>query len=161
LPAEEITGLAKEGVILVKAIWIYFICVVFFVAAMSGCQSQYEPSVQIQPGAQNEELISIPPAETASDVPQQPASPDLAGVQVPGSVTETKEPLKYQPQSTDSRDIQIQKALANAGFYKGNIDGKIGPMSKQAIMDFQKANSLKVDGVVGPQTWGELEKHLQ
>ena len=141
-----------------KAIWINIICIVFFIAMMSGCQSKYEPSVQTQPGAQNEEIISIPPVETAADVPQQP---DLAGTQVPGAVAETKEPLKYQPQNADSRDILIQKALANAGFYKGNIDGKIGPMSKQSIMDFQKANSLKVDGVVGPQTWGELEKYLK
>lgn len=54
---------------------------------------------------------------------------------------------------------EIQTALANAGYYKGNIDGKIGPRTKQAIKDFQQANGLKADGKVGPMTWEALSKH--
>ncbi len=56
------------------------------------------------------------------------------------------------------RNIQI--ALQKAKFYKGAIDGVIGPMSKKAIKDFQKANGLKADGVVGKATWQELMKYL-
>ncbi len=55
---------------------------------------------------------------------------------------------------------QIQTALKNAGYYSGAIDGKLGPMSKKAIEEFQKANNLKVDGKVGPKTWAILEKYL-
>lgn len=62
------------------------------------------------------------------------------------------------PQVDRSRDIQ--RALKNAGFYAGAIDGKIGPKTKKAIEDFQKAHGLKVDGKVGPRTWAELEKFL-
>jgi murein L,D-transpeptidase YcbB/YkuD len=54
----------------------------------------------------------------------------------------------------------IQAALKNAGFYNGNVDGKIGPMTKKAIMEFQKANKLKADGKVGPKTWEALSRHL-
>ena len=59
-----------------------------------------------------------------------------------------------------SREQQIQTALKNAGFYHGNIDGKIGPASKRAVEEFQKQHNLKVDGKVGPQTWGALEPYL-
>lgn len=55
---------------------------------------------------------------------------------------------------------QIQIALKNAGFYKGPIDGKIGPKTKEAIKDFQKANALKADGIVGKRTRTELRKYL-
>ncbi|MCM8780246.1 MAG: peptidoglycan-binding protein [Candidatus Omnitrophica bacterium] len=55
---------------------------------------------------------------------------------------------------------QIQTALKNAGFYGAEIDGKIGPKSKKAIEEFQKANNLQVDGKVGPKTWAVLSKYL-
>jgi len=55
---------------------------------------------------------------------------------------------------------QVQTALKNAGYYKDEIDGKIGPKSKQAILDFQKNNDLTVDGKVGPKTWAKLKTHL-
>lgn len=58
-----------------------------------------------------------------------------------------------------TRDIQV--ALKNAGFDPGAIDGKLGPMTKQAIKEFQRVKGLKIDGKVGPQTWGELSKYLQ
>ncbi len=55
---------------------------------------------------------------------------------------------------------EIQTALANAGYYKGSIDGKVGPKTKKAIEEFQKANGLKADGKVGPKTWEALSQHL-
>jgi murein L,D-transpeptidase YcbB/YkuD len=54
----------------------------------------------------------------------------------------------------------IQKALKNAGFYTGEIDGKIGPKTIEAIKEFQGKNNLKVDGKVGPKTWEDLRKYL-
>ena len=59
------------------------------------------------------------------------------------------------------RKKQIQIALQKSGFYKGKIDGKIGPQTRQAIREFQKAKGLKVDGVVGQKTWNELKKYLE
>ena len=51
-------------------------------------------------------------------------------------------------------------ALANAGYYDGKIDGKIGSVSTKAIKEFQKDNGLKVDGIVGGQTWAKLSEYL-
>lgn len=37
-------------------------------------------------------------------------------------------------------------------------DGIFGPLTKQAVQEFQKSKGLKPDGVVGPITWAELKK---
>jgi peptidoglycan hydrolase-like protein with peptidoglycan-binding domain len=55
----------------------------------------------------------------------------------------------------------IQNALKNAGYYNGPIDGKVGRKTKDAVGEFQKANGLKADGKVGPQTWSKLKKYLE
>ena len=55
---------------------------------------------------------------------------------------------------------QIQKALQNAGYYKGTIDGKIGPKSKRAVIEFQIDHDLVADGKIGPQTWAALREYL-
>jgi peptidoglycan hydrolase-like protein with peptidoglycan-binding domain len=37
-----------------------------------------------------------------------------------------------------------------------DIDGNFGPKTQQHVKDFQQANSLTPDGVVGPLTWTKL-----
>lgn len=37
-------------------------------------------------------------------------------------------------------------------------DGKFGPNTLAAVKDFQKAQGLQVDGIVGPHTWYALNK---
>lgn len=54
---------------------------------------------------------------------------------------------------------QIQTCLKNAGFYDGKIDGVRGRKTKHAIVEFQKANALRPDGIVGAKTWGALNKY--
>jgi hypothetical protein len=56
---------------------------------------------------------------------------------------------------------QIQRALKNAGYYQGQIDGKIGPRTQEAIRKFQKAKGLKADGIVGRKTSAELNRYLK
>ena len=55
---------------------------------------------------------------------------------------------------------QIQQALKNAGYYEGDVDGKVGPKTKTAIMKFQKDMGLKADGVAGKNTKEKLLKYL-
>lgn len=56
---------------------------------------------------------------------------------------------------------KVQKALKNAGYYNGNIDGKLGAKTKSAIKEFQKAQDLKPDGVVGKATWAALKSYVE
>jgi peptidoglycan hydrolase-like protein with peptidoglycan-binding domain len=51
---------------------------------------------------------------------------------------------------------EIQQALKNAGFYQGAVDGKMGPMTREAVKEFQRVHGLTDDGVVGRQTWAKL-----
>lgn len=56
---------------------------------------------------------------------------------------------------------EVQSALKSAGFYNGEIDGRLGNQTKNAIMSFQKSKGLKADGLIGKQTWTELQTYLQ
>ena len=56
---------------------------------------------------------------------------------------------------------KIQRALKSAGVYTGKVDGKIGPGTKEAIVEFQKSHGLKADGVLGKKTWENLKVYLK
>ena len=60
-----------------------------------------------------------------------------------------------------SSPADVQKALAEAGYYKGKTDGIIGVQTRAAIRSFQQENGLKVDGLVGPKTWEKLKTYLE
>jgi peptidoglycan hydrolase-like protein with peptidoglycan-binding domain len=94
---------------------------------------------ELQPEAKTEPIVR--------DIPPQP----LPTIPPPPTATS----VSAQPSSRD-----IQAALKNAGYYIGEVDGKIGGLSKKAIEDFQEANGLKVDGKVGLKTWSVLSRYL-
>lgn len=51
----------------------------------------------------------------------------------------------------------IQRALKNAGYYQGTVDGKVGSRTKEAIRNFQRDQGLATDGICGRQTWARLK----
>ena len=57
--------------------------------------------------------------------------------------------------------LAIQYLLRNRGFYKSKIDGDFGDRTVAAVKNFQRAKHLKVDGVLGPQTWPQLLLRLR
>lgn len=67
---------------------------------------------------------------------------------------------KYKGDVSQMTSKNIQIALKNSGFYSGLVDGKIGKETKKAIRAFQEENGLKVDGIVGKETWVKLSKYL-
>ncbi len=54
----------------------------------------------------------------------------------------------------------IQSLLQKAGFNPGNIDGKMGRRTKEAVLEFQKEHDLKVDGKIGYKTLSALAKYI-
>lgn len=56
--------------------------------------------------------------------------------------------------------IELQKSLSNQGFYRSPADGYYGKETQQAVIRFQKANSLSVDGIAGEQTQSMLQSRL-
>ncbi|MFI9204773.1 helix-turn-helix domain-containing protein [Streptomyces sp. NPDC053048] len=54
--------------------------------------------------------------------------------------------------------LEAQCLLKHHGFDPGIPDGSYGERSKKAAQAFQKDRGLVVDGIVGPDTWGELRR---
>ena len=57
--------------------------------------------------------------------------------------------------SQGSEVTELQKLLNNNG-YNLSTDGIFGAKTQAAVKDYQKKNSLAVDGIVGTNTWGAL-----
>ena len=53
--------------------------------------------------------------------------------------------------------IVIQKALAAQGFYEGAVDGLIGPKTRKAIEDFERANKLFVNAHLSTSEYAKLK----
>ena len=51
----------------------------------------------------------------------------------------------------------LQVALTVSGFDPGRVDGRYGPGTRRAVKAFQTSAGLTVDGLVGPETWGEVQ----
>lgn len=58
--------------------------------------------------------------------------------------------------STGSDVIQLQNELNTLGFNVGAVDGIFGTKTKAEVIAFQTANSLGIDGIVGPKTANAL-----
>lgn len=50
----------------------------------------------------------------------------------------------------------VQARLRDRGYFYGPVTGYYGSLTSTAVRNFQSANGIRVDGVVGPQTRGYL-----
>ena len=56
-------------------------------------------------------------------------------------------------------DVKKLQELLNQNDYNLDVDGSFGPKTQAAVKDYQNKNGLKVDGIVGTNTWGALTKN--
>lgn len=151
-----------------------FAVLLVLILSVSGCaKKQAENTNPNMTGfdsvSTDDELAQLPQAatpaqQTAVEALPIETSPVTQGAPLAARTAQTSTPAGTAAFQADiaslSRDKKIQLALKNAGYYQGNIDGKLGPASKRAIEAFQGNNGLKVDGKVGPKTWAALEMVL-
>ena len=52
--------------------------------------------------------------------------------------------------------IRVQRCLNSVNNAGLNTDGIFGPLTQNAVMNFQRSRGLNPDGIVGPITWGAL-----
>lgn len=55
---------------------------------------------------------------------------------------------------------QVQSLLHRIGYNAGPVDSFFGQQTRQAVMAFQRDQGLYPDGIVGPATWGAMNKFL-
>jgi len=99
----------------------------------------------------------------------KPSDADQAAAVTPDTTDQTESASATTDASPKGGNIirvkvspeKIQRALKSAGVYTGPVDGKIGPGTKEAIIEFQKSHGLKADGVLGHKTWEELKVYLK
>lgn len=53
--------------------------------------------------------------------------------------------------------LYLQQSLNKLGYNCGNADGIFGGKTKEAVLAFQEDHGLEYDGIVGNNTWTELE----
>jgi peptidoglycan hydrolase-like protein with peptidoglycan-binding domain len=59
--------------------------------------------------------------------------------------------------SEEASEIRyLQELLQFHNINAGKIDGDFGPITEGAVTTFQQSRGLKVDGVVGKETWEAL-----
>lgn len=93
----------------------------------------------------NEPIASLPPQ------PQTPA-PEAPALQVPAGM--------YRQDSEGPGVRALQEALNRFGGQLAT-DGDFGPLTRQAVEQYQRNNGLQVDGIAGPQTIGHLNEALR
>lgn len=141
---------------------IFLIALMIMPLAIFGCKAKVEKEAE----APNTEATVPTEEDVFTQAPITEQAPSQAVIQeaIPptAAVPPTAEAgVKASADDKLGRNKEIQAALKAAGFYTGSVDGKIGPKTKRAIVEFQKAMGLKADGKVGPKTWVELEKYLK
>lgn len=98
---------------------------------------------------------SKPSEDQTSPVTQESASADQ-GEPVKTSIAGNSQIIRVKVSPE-----KVQRALKSAGVYTGPVDGKIGPGTREAIIEFQKSHGLKADGVLGRKTWEALKEFLK
>jgi murein L,D-transpeptidase YcbB/YkuD len=130
------------------------------VVCLSGCASgktsQALQRLQSQVGLLDQRVSQLErtggtwqASEILPEPAMEPAPTAATGAKPAAGASKSAAPLKPSTR-------EIQQALKNSGFYQGSIDGKIGPLTREAIKEFQRVHGLKDDGVVGKQTWAQL-----
>ena len=128
--------------------YVFIILVITLMIYVIGCGKKKETLQELQ------EPLSI-------EVSSTPAQPTTIAPAVATPAAEKAAEIPLPPQSPyKPTNQQIQAALKNAGYYTGEIDGRIGPLTNKAIKAFQGANNLQADGKIGPKTWEVLKNHL-
>ncbi|MBI4397606.1 MAG: peptidoglycan-binding protein [Candidatus Omnitrophica bacterium] len=93
-------------------------------------------------------------------IEDQVISTPASSAAVSGAVASASGDVYRTPSGFTLPSRDIQKALKNAGYYNGPIDGKVGSATRAAIRQFQEDQGLSADGVCGRQTWSKLQGFL-
>ena len=151
-----------------KATRLTMLALMIGLIALSGCASRKTgkkvDTLQAQVNAMTDEIVRLDQSlqDTRAALQTQEGK---GGVSESGSVSSgagaVSGGMYRTPSGFEIPSVNIQKALKKAGYYNGNVDGKVGPGTRDAIASFQKDNGLTADGVCGRGTWAKLKSYLE
>jgi hypothetical protein len=90
--------------------------------------------------------VTNPPAVTPPNTTPAVTTPT---VQAPATT--------LKPGDTGAEVKKLQRELTSLGYSPGPADGSYGPGTKRAVTNFQTAQGLSADGIVGPKTLAALQ----
>jgi murein L,D-transpeptidase YcbB/YkuD len=109
---------------------------------------------QVNP-APAQQFDNTAPAAPAPQTQQENFAPGAATPSPMGQMSPNQAPLlSVGSQGQEVRDLQA--FLSQRGYYDSTVDGIYGPRTQSAVRQFQQAQNLQADGIVGPQTWGAM-----
>lgn len=135
--------------------------ITLLVLVIAGCASTRHSSGELQIQQLRAEIDSLKNQIQQKDDEIDSLQWRLQDTKKQGVIYTKKEKNYQAPDVTAKMTTRnIQLALKKAGFYQGDIDGKVGKATTKAIREFQKSNGLNADGIIGKQTWSKLRQYL-
>ncbi|MDY6784514.1 MAG: peptidoglycan-binding domain-containing protein [Cyanobacteriota bacterium] len=135
------------------------------VPALARYSEQPASSQSQHPRTSSEPCISAP--ETIAAVPETLSKPQVQSSQSADSLQKvfTHLPLPDVPTpptlqlgSVGPSVENLQTQLKNLNYYRGNIDGQYGPLTRGAVFQFQRDRGISKTGIANSLTWTELGK---
>jgi peptidoglycan hydrolase-like protein with peptidoglycan-binding domain len=127
------------------------------VAALGAAGAVLVNALALQPVPHPAPMFADAPKPAAR--PARPSSPTQAALRpalpsAPGGITAFAPVPAERPATAtatvplrDQLVMDLQRELAQRGYYDGAVDGLIGPRTQQAIRDFEQQNGLKPTGI--------------
>ncbi|MBP7217079.1 MAG: peptidoglycan-binding protein, partial [Candidatus Omnitrophica bacterium] len=123
---------------------------------LSGCATTRSPSL-VEQGLRNEiSALESQLQAKENEIASLKEALDTMQERESGNKGFIYEKAQIQPST-----MQIQTALLNAGFDPGQLDGRMGKKTREAIRQFQREHNLNPDGKVGKKTWAALKEFLE
>lgn len=131
-------------------------------SGLHGTSSELQKIINNAPQAANPsaKLIETVNSGSVNKSANQTAEQQTAGKSPPDEADATTQDLSYpgylmRPGSI-GEGVRTAQMMLNANGDGLETDGIFGPLTLQAVVQFQRSNTLLVDGIIGPQTWGAL-----
>jgi peptidoglycan hydrolase-like protein with peptidoglycan-binding domain len=100
--------------------------------------------------------VTTKPTTTKPTTTKKPTTKKPTTTKTTTKTTTATNSTKLLKLGSKGNDVKLLQTTLNKNGYKLTVDGIFGKKTLSAVKGYQKKNSLKVDGLVGPKTNGKL-----
>lgn len=101
------------------------------------------------------------PALTSAGVQEVEEEPRMNWAAIALFVKQLEAIVSTTPLRRGSRNVAVkvlQRKLGEQGYDAGIPDGIFGRITTRAVKRYQRVNKIRIDGIVGPETWATIMK---